>query len=57
MVEKKCPLCDNNCVLKTVTTEDSQLCKVDACSMCGAMYPRERDGGDTRAAKEKDEKR
>ena len=57
MAEKKCPLCDNNCLLKIVATEDGRLCEVDACSMCDAMYPREKSGGDAKAAEGKDEKR
>lgn len=57
MAEKKCPLCDNNCLLKIVATEDARLCEVDACSMCGAMHPREKGGGDAETAEGKDKKR
>ena len=57
MAEKKCPLCDNNCLLKIVATEDARLCEVDVCSMCGAMYPREKGGGDAETVEGKDKKR
>jgi len=57
MAKKKCPLCDNNCLLKIVATEDGRLCEVDACSMCDAMYPREKSGEDAKTAEGKDEKR
>ncbi|HIH00762.1 TPA: hypothetical protein HA259_01535 [Thermoplasmata archaeon] len=45
MTEKKCPMCDGSCLLKVITTEDSRLCEVDACSMCGTMYPRDKKPG------------
>jgi uncharacterized protein YbaR (Trm112 family) len=44
LTEKKCPMCEGHCLLKVVTTEDSQLCEVDVCSMCGTMYPRGKKG-------------
>lgn len=57
MAEKRCPLCDNDCLLKTVATEDSRVCKVDVCSVCGAMHPRENGGGDPKVARGKEKKR
>ena len=46
MTEKKCPMCDGNCLLKVIATEDSRFREVDVCSMCGAMYPRDKERGD-----------
>jgi hypothetical protein len=57
MADKKCPLCDNNCLLKVVVTEDERFCEVDACSACGTMYPRDKGcGGRPDAAAGKDKK-
>ena len=53
MPEKKCPLCDSNCLLKTVTIEDASKCEVDVCSMCGTMYPRGKACGGDRSPTEK----
>ncbi len=57
MAEKKCPLCDNNCLLKIIATKDERLCEVDVCSMCGATYPHEKGGGDAKAIDAEDEGR
>lgn len=42
----KCPLCESPCVIKIVSAGDERYSKVDVCSTCGTMYPR-----DSRSAK------
>ena len=54
MPEKKCPMCDGNCLLKVIATEDSRFCEVDVCSMCGTMYPRDRKPGEGEEPEAKD---
>lgn len=39
MATAKCPLCESPCIIKIIATDDERWCKVDVCSMCGAMYP------------------
>ncbi|UCE91675.1 MAG: hypothetical protein JSV90_00525 [Methanobacteriota archaeon] len=45
MAEKKCPMCDGDCVLKNLTTVSGDRTEVDVCSLCGAKFPRDRKAG------------
>jgi hypothetical protein len=42
MATDKCPLCENPCIIKIITTDDARWCEVDVCQICGTMYPRGR---------------
>ncbi len=40
MTEKRCPMCDGECILKAMATESGDVSEVDVCSLCGMKYPR-----------------
>lgn len=42
MASNKCPLCECECIIKIIATEDARWKEVDVCQMCGTMYPRDR---------------
>ena len=42
MAEKKCPLCDGECILKVLATKSGDGAEVDVCSICGAKFTREK---------------
>lgn len=44
MPEKKCPMCDGECVLKILAAGAGDGAEVDVCSVCGAKFPREETG-------------
>ena len=55
MTDKKCPMCEGTCLVKTIAMADSKYCEVDVCSICGAKYPREKIiGGDDKDRKHRE---
>ena len=45
MAEKKCPMCDGECILKVLATKSGDGSEVDVCSICGAKFPRQKADG------------
>ena len=51
MVEKKCPMCDGRCILKTIADDSGKVSEIDVCSLCGAKFSR---GKDEKGREERD---
>lgn len=58
MTEKKCPMCNGDCMLKSMATKSGDGSEVDVCAICGAKFPRQKEekpevGDDERSGKER----
>jgi NMD protein affecting ribosome stability and mRNA decay len=43
MTEKKCPMCNGECILKAMVTESGDGSEIDVCAVCGSKFPRRKE--------------